>query len=340
MTKGVSAGLLFALLLISCSNEENNVVGTSTDESSSVDADSTEYFEQLIIHNSADPVPYLERAGWHLRNGRITEGLNDLDMSLTADSTFGPAWSAKADALYLLKEFEPCINHLDVCLENAPTHIPCKLRRAELYIHLKQFESAFELLNDALKIDEFLHEAYWMKGQIYIELGDFETALSSYQTSVEVNPNFFDGYVKLGIANAALGNPIAEEYYKSAISLRPKSVEAKYNLAMYYQENKLYDEALAIYEQILELDSENASAAYNSGYIYLEYMQDYELGEKWFTEAIDRLPYYFQAFFNRGLCRESMDDLDGALSDYDEALRLSPTFEAAARAKGRVLETK
>ena len=198
MSKSSLIALMFAAFLFSCSND-NMIEENSDGESISFQTDSTEYFEQLIINNATDPESYLNRAGWHLRNGRITEGLNDLDMSIEADSTFGPAWSAKADALYLLKEFEPCINHLDVCLENAPNHIPCKLRRAELFIHLKQFEDAFELLNDALKIDEFLHEAYWMKGQIYSELGDFETALSSYQTAVEVNPNFFDGYIKLGV---------------------------------------------------------------------------------------------------------------------------------------------
>ena len=179
-----------------------------------------------------------------------------------------------------------------------------------------------------------------MKGQIYSKIGDVEKALSSYQTAVEVNPNFFDGYIKLGIANAALGNAIAEEYYKAAITIRPKSVEAKYNLAMYLQGKADYIGSLSIYEEIFELDSTNASAAFNSGYIHLEYKQDYLTAEKWFTEAIVRLPYYHHAFFNRGLCRESMEDLEGALQDYNEALRLEPTFDAAAIAKGRVLDSK
>ena len=34
-----------------------------------------------------------------------------------------------------------------------------------------------------------------------------------------------------------------------------------------------------------------------------------------------------------------MDNLEGALSDYDEALKLNPTFDAAALAKGRVLNS-
>ena len=61
----------------------------------------------------------------------------------------------------------------------------------------------------------------------------------------------------------------------------------------------------------------------------------------WQTHLISVLvlPYYHQAFYNRGLCRESMDNLEGALSDYDEALKLNPTFDAVAIAKGRVLNS-
>ncbi len=331
--------LAFSCFLLSCSNETEALVEETRSNNVST-VDSTDFYEQSIISNPTSPDSYLARAGWHLRNGRITEGLADLDMALEADSTYGPAWSAKSDALYLLKEFDACIKHLDVCLEYSSDHTPCKLRRAELYVHLNQYELAFKQLNDALKIDDQLHEAYWMKGQIYSELGEVENALSSYQTAVEVNPGFFDGYIKLGIANAALGNAIAEEYYLAAISIKPKSVEAKYNLAMFLQGKSEYQKALDLYQEILELDSTNASAAFNSGYIYLEYQQDYVNGEIWFTEAIKRLPYYHHAFFNRGLCRESMDNLDGALEDYNEALRLEPTFEGAARAKGRVLESK
>ena len=208
-----------------------------------------------------------------------------------------------------------------------------------MFVHLKQFEKAFVLLNDALKIDQLLHEAYWMKGQIYTELQDYENALSSYQTAVEVNPNFFDGYIKLGIINSALKNPIAVDYYNAAISIRPKSVEAKYNLAMHFQENQYYEEALDLYTEIMEIDTGNASAAFNSGFIYLEYLQDYSQAEVWFTEAIERLPYYFQAFHNRGICRESMGDLNGALEDYNETLRLKPTYEPAAKMKSRVLNS-
>ena len=138
---------------------------------------------------------------------------------------------------------------------------------------------------------------------------------------------------------------IAIDYFNSAISLRPRSVEAKYNLAMFYQQQDYskgrenLDNSLILYEEILEIDSTNASAAFNSGFIHLEYLQDYQEAEWWFGQAIEKLPHYHQAFFNRGLARESQDKYTEALEDYNEALRLKPDYTAAALCKSRVLET-
>ena len=340
--------LSISLVLFGCGAESNDSAPhlNKSDESKTEYADSIAYFENAIFNDATSPQPYWNRAAWHLRNARIKEGLHDLDLALDADSTYGPAWSAKADALYLMRQFDPCINHLEVCLEYAPNHIPCKLRRAEMYIHLKNYEEAFTLINDALKLNDQLPEAYWMKGIIYKENGELENALSSFQTSVEVNPSFFDGYIALGIAYASTSNPLAVDYYNSAISLNPNSVEAKYNLAMYYQElfseepaerKVALEKALALYEVIIELDSLNASAAFNQGYIYLEYLGAYTEAEYWFTEAIDKLPYYHQAFFNRGLARESLGNITEALNDYNATLEIKPDYTPAALAKSRVL---
>ena len=345
---GVLSGFLF--LLTKCGAEPSSPhLVQENPNGVNRDVDSSAYFESAILNDATSPLPYWNRAAWHLRNARMPEGLQDLDLALEADSTYGPAWSAKADALYLMRQFDPCIEHLDVCLRYAPEHIPCKLRRAEMHIHLNQYEDALNMINSALRLDDQIPDAYWMKGVIYRETGDIENALSSFQTSIEVNPSFFDGYIALGIAYSATSNPLAVDYFNSAMELRPKSVEAKYNCAMYYQELMLEDPAarkivldksLALYQDILEIDSMNASAAFNQGFIFLEYLQDYKNADFWFGQAIEKLPYYYQAFFNRGLARESMDMTASALQDYNSALELKPDFPAAAIAKGRVLKSQ
>ena len=98
-----------------------------------------------------------------------------------------------------------------------------------------------------------------------------------------------------------------------------------------------YGAALDLYDRILVLDSANASAAFNKGFVYLEYLADYGNAERWFDEAIARLPRYHQAHYNRGLAIESQGRSAEALEAYDAALAIDPAYTPAAIAKGRVL---
>lgn len=326
------------LLLSSCGNPDSasqNSVGNAAQADSS--AASLDRLNAAIINNPSDPAGYQARAMWHIENGDPKQALADFNLAIEADSTFAPAWENKSDLLYAMQAFEPCLEHLDACIRNVPSSTSCLLRRAEFAIHLRQYEEAFTYLNDALRINDQLHEAYWMKGKIYEETGVDDKAASSYATAVEVKPDFFDGFITLGIFHAERDNPIAEEYYLSARELNPGSVEPLYNLALFLQEAGRHDEALSFYKDIQALDPANATAAYNQGYIFLEYLQMYDSAAHWFTEAIDRLPYYHQAFYNRGLALESLDRRSEALADYNEALRLKPDYTNAAFAKDRIL---
>lgn len=337
---GVATGLL-ALVFVGCGGPSQNGEERGAQVAS---ADSSQHWSDRIVESPSDPSRYVDRAGWHLRNGRISEGLQDLNLALKADSTHAPAWSAKADALYLTQAFDLCIEHLDACLEVSPDHIPCLLRRAEMHTHLRQYPEAFEKLNAALRQQPLNHEAYWMKGMIYREQGNATNAKSSFQTAVEVNPNFFDGFIALGLMYAADQDTLAISFLETAKELRPRSVEARYNLAYCLQEHKptkrrYLDRAKAEYRAIVRIDPVNATAPFNQGYIHLEYLQEYDSAVHYFSKAIDALPYYHQAFFNRGLSYESLGETVQAELDYREALRIKPDYTAAALALERVLDS-
>lgn len=291
-----------------------------------------------IAENLNSPQPYVDRAVWATQQGQFEGAIADLDLALRADSGFAPAWEYKAELLYTARNFEATLQTLNQCVRYAPTSTACRLRRAELNIHLGQVERAFADLNESLRLNDQLHEAYWMKGKLYEGLGNLELARSSFATAVEVRPDFYDGFIALGLFCASQGDPLAEEYYRSAIELKPRSVEAHYNLAMHLQERGDLEAALATYDQIMELDPNNATAPFNQGYIHLEYRQDYEAAVAAFSAALERLPYYQQAFYNRGLAQESLGALDEALADYNSALELKPDYTEAALAKGRVLK--
>jgi len=116
-----------------------------------------------------------------------------------------------------------------------------------------------------------------------------------------------------------------------------------YDEAVYLQEHgdtegARYASALALYDRILALDPNNASAAFNKGYVHLEYLNQYDSAAFWFEAAIERLPYYHQAHYNKGLALESLGQNEEALAAYNDALNYAPAYTPAALAKGRVIE--
>jgi len=325
--------LLFALLVVGCTPKDADVPSERGLTKARIDS-----LNALIRDDPDNPALYVARGQAWQALGNPKEALADFGYALAADSAFADAWVEQINLLYAMQDLEGCVAAADGCIAHAPEATACLLKRAEFHIHLRQYEQAFERLNAALQLDDQLEEAYWMKGKIYRENGNSELALSSFATSVEVNPAFFDGYIALGLQQAEAKDPAAVDAYRSAADLRPKSIEPRYNLAMFLQENGRYDEASATYREILALDSNNATACFNLGYIRLEYLQQYDSAAYWFSEAIRRLPYYHQAWFNRGLALESLGRTQDALRDYNEALRIKPDYTAAAKAKGRLVD--
>ena len=53
-----------------------------------------------------------------------------------------------------------------------------------------------------------------------------------------------------------------------------------------------------------------------------------------YDEAIRLNPEYVDAYANRGIVRQDRGDVDGALADYDEAIRLNPEYVVVYNNRG------
>jgi tetratricopeptide (TPR) repeat protein len=187
-----------------------------------------------------------------------------------------------------------------------------------------------------LRIDPQHAKGYYLKGWIHMEAGDTALAISSYRTAVERDPDFFDAYLQMGQLHAALRNPLAVEYYNSALAIKPSSVEAWYGMGMFAQENGRDSVALACYARIKDIDPRNPLAWYNSGYVLLELRDQPAAARTEFRQAIKLVPTWADAYYNRGLTYELENRLDSAYSDYRLALELLPDMTLAAQGLSRL----
>ncbi len=338
--------VLTSALFIGACNENNPQVAANEPAAPQVKFDST--LSSINARIEADPnnfKNYLERAEYFSQISNFVDALRDVERAMAIDSTQGEIFLKKGDIHSKMLDEKKAYKDYSQCILLEPKNTDCLLKKAYLDIVLKNYPLALSLINDALKINETLPYAYYLKGKLYKETGDTTLACSSYQTAIEVDPTYYEAYIEAGLLFHNRKHELAKEYYRSAIEVRPTSIEPWYNLAMFLQEtgykkNTNYKEAFACYDSILKIDPQFAAAPFNKGYIYLEYLQQYDSAAYYFSKSIDLFPKYYQAYYNRGLSNESMNKRQEAESDYRMALNIKPDYTEAARSLDRLLKGK
>jgi tetratricopeptide (TPR) repeat protein len=292
--------------------------------------------EQRILAAPTDPAAFAARARYFEQLDSVSAAVNDWKRAMALAPT-DPKWPiALGDLYYQVLRLEEADEILAAAAALDTTRSEALLKRSEIKLIRREYKEAMSLANEALRKDELNAQGYYLKGWIHRESGDTALAISSYRTAVEQDPTFYDAFVALGLLHAAKHDPLALQYYNSAIDIRPRSVEAWYDRGMYCQEHGQDSLALISYARIKEIAPTNALAYYNTGYILLEHQRRTREARAEFTKAIALLPDHAPSYYNRGLTYELEDRLDSALADYREALRVLPTFDLPALGLSRL----
>jgi len=121
----------------------------------------------------------------------------------------------------------------------------------------------------------------------------------------------------------------------SVLTAMPQNPEAYYQRGVAYQNLNLPEKALADYVACLKLDNLRTDALNNQA-VQLAKLKRYDEAIASFSELVDLDPEDFLGYRNRGLCRFDMHDNAGALRDYDTALKLNPDDPSSWFQRGKV----
>lgn len=287
---------------------------------------------------------YLARAQYYSKTERYELAMQDIARAIETDSLQSTIYLYRGEIHWAQENVNKAYDDYKKCLSIEATNADCLLKKAAIDIVLNNYSTALQHINDALRQGDQAY-AYYLKGRLYKQQGDTTNAISAYQTAVEVDATYYDAYIEVGLLFAQQKSDLAKDYYNSAIEIRPNSIEAWYNKAMFLQEtgskeSKRYQESLTCYDKILSIDSTFATAHFNKGFVYLEYLNDLKASEKEFTAAVLANPTYFMAYYNRGLVYEKMGKKDEAERDFRKALSIKPDYTDAAKGVSRVLGEK
>lgn len=181
-----------------------------------------------------------------------------------------------------------------------------------------EYDKAIENLNKQLEIVDD-PDAYNYLAKIYMEKGNNELAIENYKKAVEFKPDFFEPNFELGKFYFSINDyKTASKYLTTASNSQPDNIEALSLTAETYKQTGRADEAITIFEKILEEEPESAIANAKIGEIYFQRLQ--------YKKAIPYLEDSIQTSFEENVAMElakcyfELNALDSAKNIAEEIL--------------------
>ncbi|MFN5065918.1 MAG: tetratricopeptide repeat protein [Aphanizomenon sp.] len=208
------------------------------------------------------------------------------------------------------------------------------LERGNQLWRLRRYSEAIQAFEAAIKQKpKFIHLAYYGKGLALSWSEKYPEAITALQQAVQSQPDFVPAWYGL-----------SEVYRKSnqldkALAAINQAIQLQPNNPNLYNEKwavlsalKRYKEAAAAINKAIEL-SPRAAFYLNQGIVRNE------LGDKQgaiddFNQAIKINPNLALAYSNRGVVRNELGDKQGAIDDYNQAIKINPNYADAYYNRG------
>ena len=273
---------------------------------------------------------YQQRAEYYRQNNNIDEALADVLQAIKLDDTKSSYYVTLADIYFVKTETDLVEEMLQkaIAIDN---NNEAYLKLSELYLYQNMYYDCEKTLEAAMRLQNHNPKAVLTKALLLREQGDTVGYVRMMQLVIDQDSKEVIAYTSLAEFFQEKRDPIAISYYKNALSITPNNKLLNYNLGMMYQSLQEWDLAKEQYQNLITIDSMSYPAYNCLGYIAF-YQDNYEDAIRYYSKAIEVYSEYDQAWYNRGLAYEYLDDYDKAREDYLQCLKINPNYENAINA--------
>ncbi|EQA64875.1 tetratricopeptide repeat protein [Leptospira alexanderi] len=129
--------------------------------------------------------------------------------------------------------------------------------------------------------------SHYQMGIIHLQRKEYEASIDSFDRSLLLNTDFVAARIGKGISMYHSGNKkLAKEEFETAMQQDSANELAPYNIGIILFNDNLYNEAIAIFKEIIQKNPEFSDAHYQISYIYYK-RGDLEQAEKEIRKALD-----------------------------------------------------
>tara|TARA_B110000967_G_scaffold143517_1_gene146779 strand:- start:700 stop:1722 length:1023 start_codon:yes stop_codon:yes gene_type:complete len=316
------------LLLCACVGKENN----------------TKKLEIILLSEAIQKDPtntilLLDRANYNKELNNLESALFDLTQCVKLDSLNPDFHYLVAEIYFELSKRKnangkyPSLvkNHLTKAIVLNDNDHKSQALLGELMLAYAKYKEAIDCFNYSLKIEYNQAKTHMLMGYAFKQLGQDDNAINCFRNSVNVNPEFKEGFVQLGQMYHVNGDTSAVVYYNNALQLDPTDEMTLYNKALFYQSTMNWNAALEAYSELHKVNFTHSSGHYNIGFIHME-LGLYDVASNNFSDAIYSNSEFFEAYYSRGNCFETLGNIKQAEIDYKRAIEINPKYTFAVEA--------
>ncbi len=196
-----------------------------------------------------------------LMEGELPDALETAERTVTADPFSADAWAIRAMALDWNGRYGEAIASALHALELDPNSARAMAFLAEAYLDIGNDNQARDTVERALESDPNSYEAYRVSAMIYQSVDfDYDAAKADYQKAFDLAPNLPQQAIDLSQVTAY--NPITPDY----------------------------DTAIAMLNDVIELNPENSRALYWIGNYYYSGQGDPQQGLDFLSRCVEANP--------------------------------------------------
>ena len=233
------------------------------------------------------------------------------------------------------KKINNCVQkleyHLDLSLKIDDKNHNAFSLKGEWFLIKAQYEEAIRFFNKSLVLDYQQEATHKNMGYAFKALQDFDKAINCFMNAVLVNPEYFEAHMQLAEIFHLLDDTTALTHYNNALELEPSNELALFGKAVFLQSQAYWDDALKAYADLHKVNYTHADGHYNLGFIHME-LELYDIAVNNFSDAITSRPDFYQAYYSKGNCLETLGDVARAEYNYKKAIEINPEYNFAIEA--------
>jgi len=287
--------------------------------------------EKQVQQNPGDKSLIIKRGELRLLMGDNEGAIQDGLSILKSDQNNYSAYDLISSVYQKTGDLPKAITYFKKMLELQPDNTHVSYNLAVSYKNMNQLDQALHLLNGIIERYPNSSVFYIARASVFITKGDRSAARADYDKAISVDPGNYSSYRERALFFKNNSNPeLARNDLDKAISLLKEAIEKNsQDATLILTHAEMMEQsgnskgAINEYENYSNTWPVNYSVLKNKAQKYYS-MKQWPQAIDTYTMIIVNFPEEVKIFFNRSLAYQASGDLQKALGDLNQAIRMDP----------------